>query len=96
MRWVTVRLPGFHPDKLHHALAVSDPAGQQGKVWDTGTLELRQAGLSPAVRAVWERPAPPGIVQLCGCSQAMGPAVHLGIAETRQQGLGAKPVVTTD
>lgn len=54
----------------------------------------RRAEPSPAARAAWERPAAPGIVQLCGCSQEVGLPAHLGIAETRQQGLGAEPVVT--
>lgn len=73
------------------------PTGQRGKTWDTGTWEMRRrAGPSPAARAVWERPAAPGIVQLCGRSQEVGLPAHLGIAETRQQGLGAEPVVTTD
>lgn len=30
----------------------------------------------------------------CGCSQEVGLPAHLGIAEARQQGLGAEPVVT--
>lgn len=73
------------------------PTGQHREAWDRGTLKLRHEDRpSPAVRAVWERLAPPGIFQLCGGSQEAGPTACLGTAETRQQGLVAEPVVTTD
>lgn len=70
-------------------LAVLSPHWATGKSMGHRHFGVETDGTAePCDQGRVGKASPPGTV-LCGHSQEMGPAAHLDIAETRQQGLGA-------